>query len=254
MSKSAFLCYAKKDMDAALSLCDVLLVNNLLASCEQGELEAADATTRIIRNARQYDDQVVLLWSRLAANIPAVADLVKKVWEEGIRLLPYCLDRTPLQHGLDEMVFIDAKDDAAKDHMVLLSMVTDFQFTVPAAPSGIVPGTYTMQIKAFGVGSVYQFQLFPNGRVQGHGNFAGNPTLSKVANMFGLGNLLNQDIPVVGQWGFDPQQNIFGLRVVANLMGQTHQDTFQINIQPSGQNQWLGTDGIGRNYTLSRRG
>jgi len=243
-----FLSHSHADRRTATELNAVLKKNGARTYLDQEMIEVSDVLPDRLREGVTACTDFILIWSASARSSRWVREEWNLAYDRRKRILPYCLDATPLPSPLDALVFVPAEDRNLAYSNLLTAM---FGRAFHPAPGEVFAGTWQADFNAFGLlGGTATLELRKNGQVIGSMRLG-------LAGLVGaeLGGMGGLEIPVNGSWKYEPGTRVLELNTTASGFGTTGSETVHMIVargHESGPIQ--GRDLAGRTWVLRRLG
>jgi hypothetical protein len=163
------------------------------------------------------------------------------------KIVPYCIDRSPLPSEFKDFVYLDFKDHEHGDAQLL---TTIFGPEFMPDPTTMFPGHWRASVNIGGMmEATYDLELRKNGQIEGAGG------LSKSAVMDpSVENLMKIRIPFHGCWSYDSGTKILTIETVVTVMGREDRETIRIHTTGREKGAITGRDLGGRIWTFWRVG
>jgi hypothetical protein len=245
-----FISHSHVDRAEATNLHRVLEKYQAVTYVDQDRIQAADILPERIRYGIEWCNAFLLLWSVNAAR----SDWVNREWNmaHGLRkkIIPYCLDSTALPPLLEDLVYLDRRDQQVS-HAGLLRAVLGRSF----APSSteLFPGTWRVTLSAFGLGTAtYELELRANGQITGTGKIDPGGMFGGMVAAEGMAGFLNMKLRVTGSWEYEEHAEILTLNLSVDGLGRRSEETIQIQTTGRERGEISGQDFAGRDFVIKR--
>lgn len=253
MSKpSVFISHSHRDRHEATVLYEALSENGANPYLDQEQLRPGDDLPERIRKGIKGCDTFLLVWSAGAAS----SEWVQREWDMAYELrkkiVPYVLDGTRLPRTLENLLFIELKDQEVGNAQ-LLTTVFGKEFTPNATT--LFPGRWQATMNALGmVTATYDLELRANGQLEGEGGASQSGVAGELARQMGVEQILKMRVQVHGSWSYDKRTKTLTLVIGASGFGQQTEDTVKIQTTGRESGAITGHDLAGRTWTLQRSG
>ena len=244
-----FISHSHRDRAVATELQSVLTKRGAETYLDQDKIQVGDVLPERIRQGIEWCNRFLLLWSSNAALSKWVGMEWNTAYELRRKIIPYCLDSTPLPPGLENVVYIDRKD-AQVAHVGLLRVVFP-GYTPP--PTDIFPGRWRVTLNVSNLGTATNdLELRANGQITGTSKLDPGGLPEEILKIFGASDLLNLQFSVSGTWEYEDHTEILTLDTTTHGFGQEFREKVQIRVTSRERDKIQGQDFSGRTYTLRR--
>lgn len=240
-----FLSHSHKDRHSATELQVVLKTQGAETYLDQDKIQAGDILPERIREGISWCDTFLLICSASAASSTWVRMEWKMAYELRKKIVPYCLDSSPLPSELKDLVYIDFKDHEHGDAQLL---TTIFGREFMPSPTTMFPGHWRASVNIGGImEATYDLELRNNGQIEGEGGLSQSAVMAP-----GVGNLMKIRIPFHGRWSYDRGTKILTIETVVTVMGREDRETIRVHTTGHEKGAITGRDLGGRIWTLWR--
>ena len=244
-----FISHSHKDRHAATDLQTTMAKQGAETYLDQERISPGDHLPERIRDLITSCDTFLLIWSVSAASSTWVRREWNMAYELRKKIVPYCLDRTPLPPSLENLVYIDSKDRQLGDAQLLTAILPDFA----PDPNTLFPGHWRASVNVFGmVQATYDLELRANGQVEGEGGVSQSGVAGPLADQMGMGGLLTMCVPFHGSWSYDQGTQVLTLETSVSAFGPQQRETIKIRTTGREEGAISGQDIAGRTWTLWR--
>lgn len=245
-----FISHSHRDRVLATDLQQILTKYGAQTFLDQDKIQIADVLPDRIHQGVEWCDTFLLIWSSSSA----ASDWVGKEWNTAYelrkRIVPYCLDSTPLPAVLENLVYVDRKDVQVA-HVGLLRSVFGKGFT--PATTDIFPGRWRVTLNAFGLGTAtYDLELRANGQITGRAKMDQGGVVGDLMRSLGASDLLNLRPGVSGTWEYEESTEILTLDIAAHGLGQDFREKVEVRTTGREIGEIQGKDFSGRTYAIRR--
>jgi hypothetical protein len=243
-----FISHSHRDRAVATELQSVLTKRGAETYLDQDKIQVGDVLPERIRQGIEWCNLFLLLWSSNAASSKWVGMEWNTAYDRR-KIIPYCLDSTPLPPRLENLVYIDRKD-AQVAHVGLLRVVFP-DYTPPL--TDIFPGRWRVTLNVSNLGTATNdLELRANGQITGTSKLDPGGLPGELLKIFGASDLLNLQFSVSGNWEYEDNTKILTLDMVSHGFGKEFHEKVQVRITGREADKIQGKDFSGRTYTLLR--
>jgi tetratricopeptide (TPR) repeat protein len=247
-----FISHSHSDRHAATDLQKTIEAHGAKTYFDQDRIGPGDHLPEKIRDLIDSCDTFFLIWSAEAASSAWVKHEWNMAYDLRKKIIPYCLDSTPLPPSLENLVYIDSKDRDLGDAQLLTTIFGE----------GFAPDTYTLfpghwqaSANVSGIMEVtFDIELRKNGQVEGSGGLGqGGVMATELATELESVGLRNMRIPFHGNWSYDKGTEMLTINSVVTVMGREDRETIRIRTTGREKGSISGQDLGGRTWTLRRQ-
>jgi hypothetical protein len=248
---SIFISHSHFDRAAATTLQRILEKEGVVTFLDQDQFQAGEVLPNRIRDGIDSCSVFLLVWSASAARSRWVENEWNTAYDRRRKIIPYCLDSTPLPDALQNLIHVTRSDQKVA-YANLLTAVLGGDFR--PSPTNVFPGPWRVVLDAFGMGTAtYDLDLRPNGQITGSGKIDAGSALHQIAGAWGIGHLADMRARVEGSWEYDEGTDVLTLDMTVSSFGQVSNEVIQVKMTGKDKRSIRGRDLTGRPFTLSRR-
>lgn len=252
MAPKIFISHSHQDRHIATDLQVILEKYGAEIYLDQERIRAGDILPDKIKEGIAWCDTFLLIWSTSTSSSEWVEREWSMAYELRKKIVPYVLDSMPLPPGLNNLVYIGAKDRELGNAQ-LLTIVFGEQFTPDSRT--LFPGQWQALVDVYGMGQgTYNLELRANGQVEGDGGVNQSGLLGQLGAQIGITEFLKMRYPLHGSWSYDQAMQLLTLDItmMASGFGQQSHDTVRIQTTGYEKGAIIGKDLVGRVWTLQR--